>query len=149
MSKLSCLLYLSVENETFDENKINSLILKSREQNLKANITGFLYYKQKHFFQYLEGNTNDLENLFLRLSNDPRHTILKYISDQNIEQRRFLHWSMGNLKTNELIQIKLEDVIIDYFKWMKTHEKKSNFNAWRLIEKLAYFKNKGHLSYTK
>ena len=151
MSKLYCVLYLSVETAPFNDSEISELVVDARKQNQKYNITGFLYYKQQHFFQYIEGEKKTVERLLLNLKKDSRHQFVNCISDAQLTERRFTHWSMGNLKTNELIQIKLEDIIIDYLSWIKSYDDTSLYvdykTAWGLIDKLAYFKNKGALSY--
>ncbi|MCK8523309.1 BLUF domain-containing protein [Aquimarina sp. D1M17] len=146
MSKLACCLYISIENQVFDEQKISELIKKARLQNQKNNITGFLYYRQNHFFQYIEGDPNDLDNLLQKLQDDSRHTILNRASDKDLKERRFDNWSMGNLKTDELIQIKLEDIILDYLSWLKTYKGVEFENTWSIIDKLAEYRNKGALS---
>jgi len=150
MSNLSCILYLSAENKPFDSKSLDLLVKKAREQNLKYDITGFLYYKQKQFFQYFEGTSENVQKLLQRLQKDPRHTFLECISADQLHQRRFTDWNMGVLRTNQLIQLKLEDVIIDYLSWIQSYnsigDAKHLQNTWTLIDKLAHFKNIGVLS---
>jgi len=148
MSPLACLLYLSVENEPFSVISLDQLVSKAQKENKNHGITGFLYYKQQHFFQYIEGSPNDIDNLLSNLKKDTRHTVLEFITNNQLNHRRFPNWDMGDLKTNQLIQIKFEDLIIENLLWKKIYKNSSlsikDDNLWNLVDKLAYFRNKGH-----
>ncbi|GAA0714454.1 hypothetical protein GCM10009430_07660 [Aquimarina litoralis] len=70
MAPLACVLYLSIENESFNETSLKHLVYKAQEENKNHGITGFLYYKQNHFFQYLEGAPDDVNTLLENLKKD-------------------------------------------------------------------------------
>lgn len=149
MSPLACVLYLSIENEPFNEVSLNQLVYKAQQENKNHDITGFLYYKQNHFFQYIEGNPHDINNLLNNIKKDSRHKILEFIYDDQLRTRRFPDWNMGELKTNQLIQIKFEDLIIENLLWKKTYKDANlpirDTNLWKLIDKLAHFRSRGVL----
>ncbi|WP_073332010.1 BLUF domain-containing protein [Wenxinia saemankumensis] len=49
------------------------LLLVSRRNNLRDEITGFLCYRNGMFFQLLEGRRSDVEKCFGRIYLDARH----------------------------------------------------------------------------
>ncbi|MGY3795248.1 BLUF domain-containing protein [Aquimarina sp. 433] len=145
MAPLACVLYLSIENESFNETSLHQLVYKAQEENKNHGVTGFLYYKQNHFFQYVEGNQLDVNNLLNSLKKDTRHKILECIYDDQLHTRRFPNWNMGDLKTNQLMQIKFEDLIIENLLYRKVRNNSpiaiENHNLWKLIDNLAFFQN--------
>ncbi|MBW1293928.1 BLUF domain-containing protein [Aquimarina litoralis] len=150
MSQLACVLYLSIENKPFSETSLDLLVSSAQTTNKSHGITGFLYYKQRHFFQYIEGTPDKINDLLDNLKKDTRHKILEFVQDNTLNDRRFPNWDMGDLKTNQLMQIKFEDLIIENLLWKKTYKNTNlpinDANLWKLVDKLAFFRNKGHFS---
>ncbi len=148
MSKLSCAIYISKENISFSNESIIDLVDIARKANQIHQITGFIYYRQQYFLQYIEGHPDEVKQLLKQLEEDSRHTIINYFIDDQLEQRRFVEWRMGRLDNDKLIQIKFEDVILDYLYWIKKYTKANHSandfkNTWSMVDKLASFRNKG------
>lgn len=76
------------------DREIDDILTTARRENQKNNLVGALYYGHGCFFQCLEGKQDDIDTLYAKLQNDPRHHDLKILSVQPIEQRRFSSWEM-------------------------------------------------------
>ena len=84
---------LSVSTEILEE---------ARKHNSSAGITGALCLIHGSYFQYLEGEAIDIDNLAKKLSADPRHKNFKVLAHERIPERQFPEWSMAVLIWNDL-----------------------------------------------
>jgi hypothetical protein len=72
-------------------------------RNSHLKLTGLLVYTPSHFLQILEGEREDIEQLFERLKLDPRHFGLRLLTVEPAERRLFADWHMElRLPTTEL-----------------------------------------------
>lgn len=100
MNKLLQLIYISRSNLPDIDRKdiiapqIAQILSKSRHNNRAKGIVGALYYGNGYFYQCLEGNEQDLLELFERLKEDVRHTDLRIISSKTIARTSFGQWEM-------------------------------------------------------
>ncbi len=74
---------------------IADILSESRRRNRTRDITGALTVTDRHFGQFIEGHTVDLEPLLVSLARDPRHLELKVLVDRPSGKRFFSRWSMG------------------------------------------------------
>jgi hypothetical protein len=65
--KLKHLIYYSVPT-TFDEETIEEILLKSRQNNARSNVTGALICRSDLYFQYLEGPIDKVNKTFKKSS---------------------------------------------------------------------------------
>jgi hypothetical protein len=89
------LTYMSTASTPFEPKQMTALLLQSRENNERRGLTGMLLFKDGRFMQVLEGATDDVRERYAVISADPRHTDIKTLLEEPIEQRRFPLWSMG------------------------------------------------------
>lgn len=73
---------------------VKDILTTARRENKKNNLVGALYYGNGCFFQCLEGNQQDINQLYAKLEKDPRHHELKVLSLEPVEQRSFSSWEM-------------------------------------------------------
>ncbi|WP_084494889.1 BLUF domain-containing protein [Alkanindiges illinoisensis] len=73
---------------------VKDILTTARRENKKNNLVGALYYGNGCFFQCLEGNQQDIDQLYAKLEKDPRHHELKVLSLEPVEQRSFSSWEM-------------------------------------------------------
>ena len=107
-------IYTSQANVLFSESELSKLVSVSQHNNFRLGITGYLYFREDQFLQYLEGVEDDLEQIFQRISNDDRHTIVKTIWFGHIQERYFPQWSMRLIDPDESETTQLlEDILID------------------------------------
>lgn len=60
-------------------------------------ISGYLYYNKQSFLQYIEGSSNAVDNLVLKIKKDPRHSLIMSIEDYDLKKRRFPDWGMKSI----------------------------------------------------
>jgi len=96
------LIYTSRATHEMNENELTELLVQSREKNGRLKITGLLVYGNQEFIQLLEGNKDDVFNLYSTIVKDARHTDVKLIWDAEIEKRNFTDWSMAFLNINSV-----------------------------------------------
>ena len=71
------------------------MLQESRKSNLEAGITGMLLHIEGSFFQVLEGEEKDVEELFEDIRSDNRHLKITVIIKEPIAERAFAEWSMA------------------------------------------------------
>jgi hypothetical protein len=91
----------------FKPSELEALLTKCRLNNASLGITGILLFNEGSFFQVLEGEKNEVESLFEKISKDKRHNKTTKIIMEPIKERSFANWSMGypELSTEELANI--------------------------------------------
>ena len=72
-----------------------ALLEFARAFNESKDLTGLLLHRQESFFQVLEGEKSEVLNLFERIKQDPRHTRVEILFEEDIEKREFIDWRMG------------------------------------------------------
>ena len=78
--------------------KLTDAILKtSRDNNPARGITGFLCVSGDIFIQVLEGGRDEVCELFNRIVKDEQHANVRLLGYQEIRQRKFGTWSMGQV----------------------------------------------------
>ncbi len=93
--------YASAATKPFTKEELVSLLVKSRDKNKKAGITGLLLYKSGNFLQILEGESATIKETLQRIELDQRHRGFLTIFKRNIEEREFPDWSMAFRNLND------------------------------------------------
>ena len=91
--KLKHLIYYSVPT-TFDEETIEEILLKSRQNNAQSNVTGALICRSDLYFQYLEGPVDEVHKTFKKIELDDRHKNIQKIKEDETTRRLFASWAM-------------------------------------------------------
>jgi hypothetical protein len=94
------IIYLSTETKFFSKDDVNALLINSKSNNLKFNITGLLIYIDGDFLQVIEGKKEDVINLFELIKTDIRHKHIICVFNGIVPGRQFPEWSMGFSLTN-------------------------------------------------
>lgn len=89
------LIYVSSATREMDEEDLISLLEQSRDRNKRQNVTGMLLYARENFFQVLEGDEHDVDQIYESILNDDRNKGNIVILKQDISMRSFPEWSMG------------------------------------------------------
>ena len=92
---LTQLIYSSLAIKGLSESELNSILETSAKNNKENQITGMLLYHNGRLIQVLEGESNQVEKLALRIKADPRHGFFNIIDKTQIHSRDFPNWSMG------------------------------------------------------
>ncbi|MBI3155046.1 MAG: BLUF domain-containing protein [Burkholderiales bacterium] len=96
------LLYASRATASVDEHELLAILRKSKANNPAQGITGVLCLSDGIFLQALEGGREQVNRLYNRIVADPRHTGVQLLSYQEIGERRFAGWSMGQVNMARL-----------------------------------------------
>lgn len=94
------IIYLSSSKKILSPEQINELLSKSREKNLKNNITGILLYFDRDFLQVIEGEKKAIQDLFEIIKKDERHTEIITVFNKKINEKHFPEWNMGFASTD-------------------------------------------------
>ena len=95
------LLYASRAVDTRPE-AIESILHQSREHNPCCGVTGVLCYGGGIFLQALEGGRMIVSELYGHIQRDPRHKDVVLLHYQEIAERRFAGWTMGEVNVTRI-----------------------------------------------
>jgi hypothetical protein len=96
------LLYFSQAIPTIERGDLENILEAARRKNGESGITGVLVTGGKVFLQILEGPTQPVLSLYLKLLEDKRHTEVELVRATRITHRLFDEWSMGFFETTPL-----------------------------------------------
>lgn len=96
------LMYASRAVNAVDQNELVAILRKSKTNNPEHGITGVLCYSEGIFLQVLEGGRSEVNRLYNRIAADPRHTDVELMHYEEISERRFAGWSMGQVNMARL-----------------------------------------------
>jgi len=91
------LLYASRAHQTLSPEVIDSVLAISRRNNTGLGVTGLLCHSGDIFMQVLEGGRDAVNQLYSRICADPRHTDVILLHYEEISERRFAGWTMGQV----------------------------------------------------
>jgi hypothetical protein len=94
------LLYASRAVDTSAE-AIETILAKSRQYNPTCGITGILCYGGGIYLQAIEGGRIAVSNLYGHIQKDPRHKDVVLLHYEEIEERRFGGWTMGQVNVSK------------------------------------------------
>ena len=96
------LLYASRAVNSVDQEELMAILRQSKAGNPKRGITGVLCLSDGIFLQVLEGGRSAVNQLYNRIATDPRHQDVELLLYQEISERRFAGWSMGQVNMARL-----------------------------------------------
>ena len=96
------LMYVSRAVPALDQEELVAILRKSRADNPAQGITGLLCFSGGIFVQALEGGRSAVNKLYHKIGADPRHTQVELLNYQEIGERRFAGWAMGQVNMAHL-----------------------------------------------
>ena len=96
------LMYASRATEPVRPETLNAILKKSTHDNPGIGVTGVLCFSGDIFLQVLEGGRSHVSKLYNRIAQDPRHTDVVLLSYEEIDERSFAGWSMGQVNMSRL-----------------------------------------------
>ncbi len=90
------LLYAS-RAEAVTPEMIDQILVRSRAHNPALGITGILCHGGDVFMQVLEGGREAVNTLYNQIVSDPRHQQVTLLHYEEIRERRFAGWTMGQV----------------------------------------------------
>ena len=95
------LLYASRAVDTSTE-AIEAILLQSRQANPACGITGILCCGGGIFLQAIEGGRLAISDLYGHIQKDPRHKEVVLLHYEEISERRFGGWTMGQVNVSRI-----------------------------------------------
>ena len=129
------IVYASAARVDFDLAALQQLEAHAAARNVELGITGYLYFENGRFFQYLEGEYEPVTALMERIELDPRHAIEHALFDDQLQARRFPSWSMRALGRDPFVG--LDSLVYDHVLFMKQAHLATSPVIWRLIDDVA------------
>jgi hypothetical protein len=109
------LLYASRANQPVTQEALTSIMKASRAHNPAQGITGVLCASGDIFLQVLEGGRLPVSQLYARIAQDPRHRDVMLLDYEEIDERRFAGWAMGQVnlaRLNPALLLKYSDTAV-------------------------------------
>ena len=96
------LLYVSRAVKADDSEATESILGSARAYNLSHGITGILCYGGGIYLQALEGGRKQVNELYNIIIKDPRHKDVALLHYEEITERHFGGWTMGQVRLDKL-----------------------------------------------
>ena len=96
------LLYASRAAANSQPALLESILSQSRTHNPEKGLTGILCYGGDIFMQVLEGGRQEVNALYADLLRDSRHTDVVILRYEEITERRFSGWTMGQVNLEKI-----------------------------------------------
>lgn len=106
------LLYASRASEPVTQATVDAILAQSRVHNPSLGITGILCWGGDIFMQVLEGGRSTVNTLYNTIASDPRHVRVEVLHYEEVSERRFAGWTMGQVnlaKINPSILLKYSE----------------------------------------
>jgi hypothetical protein len=95
-------MYASRAVPALDQEELVTILRQSKANNPSTGVTGVLCFSGGIFLQVLEGGRSAVNKLYNRIGADPRHTDVELLLYEEIGERRFASWSMGQVNMSRL-----------------------------------------------
>jgi hypothetical protein len=96
------LMYASRATAPLKPETLNAILKKSTTNNPAVGVTGVLCFSGDIFLQVLEGGRSQVSALYNRIARDERHRDVVLLSYDEIEERSFAGWAMGQVNMSRL-----------------------------------------------
>jgi Sensors of blue-light using FAD len=96
------LMYASRAAADVDADGLVAILRQCKQNNPPQGITGLLCASGGIFLQALEGGRMQVNRLYNRIAADPRHHDVCLLSYEEIHERRFAGWAMGQVNMQRL-----------------------------------------------
>jgi hypothetical protein len=96
------LMYASRAAETVRPETLSAILKQSTGNNPGVGVTGVLCFSGDIFLQVLEGGRLQVSKLYNHIAQDKRHADVVMLSYEEIEERSFSGWAMGQVNMSRL-----------------------------------------------
>lgn len=95
------IIYTSRATRPISDLELEELLEVARKKNKQKNLTGLFIVKGRIFFQCIEGEKENVEQVYEKILADDRHSDIIELFEEDCASRLFPNWTMGyqNLKT--------------------------------------------------
>ena len=99
---LHCIGYRSDAIPSFQAETLENILSVAIKVNAERNVTGLLCFNNGKFLQFLEGEAEVVVQLYDKIKLDKRHTNVRTIFNNAINDRAFPDWSMALRRVSDL-----------------------------------------------
>ena len=132
-------IYLSEAQTDFNNSELEKLAEQSAARNKSLGITGYLWFRNNQFIQYIEGPAFAVTMMMMTTELDERHQV--HLSRLNKEQkeRLFPKWHMKLFDDSSNVQFRMESLVEMNLNMLKTANDKDSCTKllWKQIKTLA------------
>lgn len=96
------LLYASRAAEPVTPDVVDGILAQCRAHNPAQGITGILCHGGEVFMQVLEGGRGPVNALYARIARDRRHRDVELLHFEEVTERRFAGWTMGQVNLTRI-----------------------------------------------
>jgi Sensors of blue-light using FAD len=98
------LMYASRTAAQVDQDALLAILRQCKDNNPAVGVTGLLCHCSSSgiFMQALEGGRAAVNQLYLKIAADVRHTDVALLNYEEITERRFAGWAMGQVNMSRL-----------------------------------------------
>lgn len=96
------LMYASRAAVAIDSEELHAILRQAKANNPKHGITGALCFADGVFLQVLEGGRDAVNRLYQTIVRDSRHKDVVLLAYDEIEERRFASFSMGQVSLSRM-----------------------------------------------
>jgi len=96
------LLYASRAAAPLTQSVTDAILEQSRRNNPSLGVTGVLCFSDDVFIQILEGGRDEVCELYNAIAADPRHVKVRLLVYEEISERRFGGWTMGQVNIRKI-----------------------------------------------
>jgi len=89
------LLYVSQAARDIPASDLDDILVAARANNPARGLSGMLIHIDGGFLQVLEGERDQVMQMYGRIAEDPRHTHPRVLVDRAVAARSFPGWSLG------------------------------------------------------
>ena len=105
-------LYASRPSASLQGVGLDRILVQSRKNNPALGVTGLLCVSDNLFVQVLEGGRDEVCELYNAIVRDDRHQNVRMLSYEEISERQFGNWTMGQVSIAKLNPA----LLLKYFK---------------------------------
>jgi hypothetical protein len=106
------LLYSSESSTPISPKLMDDILRQSRAHNPDLGVTGLLCVSDNIFIQVLEGGRDEVCELYHAIVRDNRHHHIRLLTFEEISERKFGNWTMGQVKAEKINP----GLLLKYFK---------------------------------
>lgn len=96
------LLYASRAARKPDQKLVAAILAVSQKNNAARGVTGVLCFSDEVYLQVLEGGRDEVCETYNAIVRDERHTGVRLLSFEEIDERRFGGWTMGQVQAGRI-----------------------------------------------
>ncbi len=113
MSKIQ-LIYASKATPECTEQDFRKIKESAAKRNAQANVTGLLCYGNDRFIQVLEGDSVAVNDIYHRITRDPRHTDFRLLLVEPIPGRFYEGWDMQCVLLDDKPSREIHQIVLKY-----------------------------------